>query len=46
MKKIDIKLIYNAIVRRKGLDPETDPLTDAQKADYAELTNERLKVAW
>jgi len=46
MKKIDISLIYDAIVRRKGLNPADDPLTAAQKGDYAELVTERLKIAW
>jgi len=46
MKTCTVKSVFDAITRLQGLDPLTAGMSDAQKAKYAELLNERLKEGW
>lgn len=46
MKTCIIKPVYEAIIRRIGLDPDTAGYSATQKANLAELVNERLAQIW
>jgi len=46
MRTITTKQMYEAIVRAGGLDPSTAGITASQKAEIAELLNDRVKEGW
>lgn len=46
MKTCTIKSVYEAIVRMRGIDPDTANLSATQKANIAGHINERMADAW
>jgi len=46
MKTCTIKSVYQAICRMRGWDPDTATVSASEKANIADMINERMKTVW